>query len=245
VLRNATVVTCASAPIAELVAQRGVEAQRLPLGVDLGRWPLRAPVRRHPDELPRLVHVGSLNPVKDQPTLLRALRQLADRGRDFRLDVVGEDTLGGSVQALAVELGLAERVRFHGFLTQRELRLVVEAAHVALISSRHEAGPVVVLEAAAAGVPTVGTCVGHIAEWSLDATLAVPCQDSVALAAAIESVLDDENLRMRLAQEGLRRAEREDADETARACDEIYRRLAKRAVVRVAEELRPGRQRPP
>ena len=226
VLRGATVVTCTSAPIAELVAERGVQAQRLPLGLDLTRWPLRAPVRRHPDELPRLVHVGSLNPVKDQPTLLRALRRLVDRGRDFRLDVVGEDTLGGSIQALAVELGLGERVRFHGFLAQRELRPIVEAAHVAVISSRHEAGPFFALEAAAVGIPTVGTCVGHIAEWSRDAALAVPCQSPAALAAALESVLDDEDMRIRLANEALRRAERDDAGATARAFNETYRRIA-------------------
>jgi glycosyltransferase involved in cell wall biosynthesis len=228
VLRRATLVTCASTPIVTLVARRGVKAQRLPLGVDLRRWPLRHPVRRRRDEPARLVHVASLNRVKDQPTLLRALRHLADRGRDFHLDVVGEDTLGGRIQAMSVDLGIGQRIRFHGFLTQRQLRPIVEAAHVALVTSRHEAGPVVVLEAAAAGVPTTGTAVGHIAEWSPDAALAVPCQDSAALAAALETVLDDEDLRMRLANEALRRAGREDADATARAFDEIYRRLAER-----------------
>ena len=99
VLRNATFVTCASLPIVELVAERGVEAQRLPLGVDLRRWPLRSPVRRSSGEPVRLVHVASLNRVKDQPTLLRALRLLADGGRDFHVDVVGEDTLDGRIQS--------------------------------------------------------------------------------------------------------------------------------------------------
>jgi glycosyltransferase involved in cell wall biosynthesis len=139
------------------------------------------------------------------------------------LDIVGEDTLGGYIQELAAELGLAERVRFHGFLTQRELRPIVEAAHVAVISSRHEAGPVVVLEAAAVGVPTVGSAVGHIAEWSPRAAHAVPCRDPAALAAALESVLEDEDLRLRLATEAQRHAAREDADRTAHAFSEVYR----------------------
>jgi glycosyltransferase involved in cell wall biosynthesis len=228
VLRNATVVTCASRPIVDLVAQRGIAAQRVPLGVDLRRWPLRGPVRRRRDEQARLVHVASLNPVKDQPTLLRALRMLADCGRDFLLDVVGEDTLGGRIQAMAGELDLAQRIRFHGFLPQADLRPIVEAAHVALVSSRHEAGPLVVLEAAAAGVPTVGTAVGHIAEWSADAALAVPCRDPSTLAEALGAVLDDEDLRMRLALAAQSRAEREDADATARTCNEIYRSLSER-----------------
>jgi glycosyltransferase involved in cell wall biosynthesis len=228
VLRSSTQVTGTSTSICELVARHGVRAQRLPLGVDLQRWPMRAPVRRQRGEQPRLVHIGSLNRVKDQTTLLRAMRILADGGRDFRLDVVGEDTLGGRIHELAKELHMTQQVHFHGFLNQRELRPIVDAAHVAVISSRHEAGPYAMLEAAAAGVPTVGTLVGHVAEWSPHAALGVPHQDPTALARAIETVLDDEDLRLELAHEAMVRAAREDADETARAYDEIYRKLGAR-----------------
>jgi glycosyltransferase involved in cell wall biosynthesis len=226
VLRRATRVTAASRAICELVARYRVTAQRVPLGVDLQCWPLRPPIRRRPSEQPRLVHVANLNRVKDQGTLLRALRVLADRGRDFHLDVIGEDTLGGETQALAAELGVAERIRFHGFLPQREVRRVVEAAHVAVVSSRHEAGPLVVLEAAAAGLPTVGTAVGHIAEWSPQAAVAVPCLDPDALASALERVLADEDLRLLLAAEAQRRVERVDAEQTARAFAALYAELA-------------------
>jgi glycosyltransferase involved in cell wall biosynthesis len=225
VLRAATAVTCASRPIADQIAARGVTPERLPLGVDLRRWPVRSPVRRRPDEPIRLLHVASLNAVKDQATFLRALRRLVDAGRKFQVDVVGEDTLGGQVQALAEDLGLASRIRFHGFLPQRALRPIVEAAHVAVISSRHEAGPIVMLEAALAGVPTVGTAVGHLAEWSPHAALAVPCRDPAALAHAIETLLDDEERRLSVASAALRNAEREDAAHTARAFNELYRRL--------------------
>jgi glycosyltransferase involved in cell wall biosynthesis len=50
-------------------------------------------------------------------------------------------------------------------MTQRQLRPIVEAADLMILSSCHEAGPLVMLEAAVAGVPTVGTAVGHIREW--------------------------------------------------------------------------------
>lgn len=226
VLHRAAMVTCASKAMVDLVAAIGIQAQRLPLGVDLQRWPPGAPSRRRAHEPARFVHVASLNAVKDQTTLLRALRILADAGRDFHLDVIGEDTLGGQIQARAAELGLANHVTFHGFLTQREMRPIVEAAHVALITSRHEAGPVALLEAALAGVPTAGTAVGHIAEWHPHAALAVPCQDPAALAAALGAILDDEDLRLRLAEAALRRAQQEDADATAGAFNAAYRRLA-------------------
>jgi glycosyltransferase involved in cell wall biosynthesis len=226
VIRHATRVTAASAPMCDLIATCGVSAQRVPLGVDLQRWPIRHPVRRRKAEVPRLLHVASLNRVKDQTTLLRAMRLLADRGWNFHLDLVGEDTMAGAMQRLASDLQITERVRFHGFLMQRELRPIVESAHVALISSRHEAGPLVLLEAAIAGVPTVGTAVGHIAEWSPDAASAVPCGDAAALADALSALLENDDLRIRLAAEALRRATLEDADHTARSFHSIYRQIA-------------------
>ena len=228
VLRRATMVTCASQPMIELVTAIGVEAQRVPFGVDLRRWPPRAPARRADGEPPRFVQIADLNRVKDQPTLLRALRKLADGGREFHLDLIGEDTLGGEIQATAAQLGIEHRVTFHGFLTQRAMRPIVDKAHVAIVSSRHEAGPVALLEAAVAGVPTVGTNVGHIAEWNGDAALAVPCRDPDALAAALCTIVDHEDLRLRLADAAQRRALREDADATARAFNDAYRRLVNR-----------------
>jgi len=226
VLRLANRVTCASRPIVELAAARGIKALRLPLGVDLQRWPPRCPVARREGEVLRLVHIASLNRVKDQPTLLQALRLIAERGHQFHLDVVGEDTLGGTVQEMAAQLGVAQRTAFHGFLRHSQLRPLVERAHVCLISSRHEAGPLVVLEAGAVGVPTVGTAVGHIKEWTPHAALAVPCNDFRSLAASIESVSRDEDLRLRLGGAAHARALNEDADQTAHGFNQIYRDLA-------------------
>src|SRR5580658_5156472 len=181
-LRAAAAVTAASAPAVAQLAAWGVRAERVPLGGDLAAWPARAP---------RLLHVASLNAVKDQGSLLHALRALAAECA-CHLDIVGEDTLGGRVQRLAAELGLEARVRFHGFLPQRELRPLMERADLLVVSSRHETGPLVALEAAVAGVPTVGTAVGHIVEWAPQAAVAVPVGDSAALAGAIARLLEDE-----------------------------------------------------
>jgi glycosyltransferase involved in cell wall biosynthesis len=225
VLRSATVVTAASAAMIEALAQIGIAAKRLPLGVDLRAWPPRDPLRRDLGKPARLIHVASLNRVKDQPTLLRALAALP-AGLEFEMDIVGDDTLQGEIQALAVRLGLSARLRFHGFLTQRQLRPLVEQAHLMMISSLHEAGPLAVLEAGVVGVATVGTAVGHIAEWAPQAAAAVPVGDSAALARATAELLGDEYLRLRIAREALCRATREDADYTARGFQAIYASLA-------------------
>jgi len=225
-LHSASRVSAASAPMVAAIAALGVSAVRVPLGVDVAVWPARPPVRRDPQAIAKLIHVGSLNRVKDQPTLLRAVAGLAQAGVDFHLDMVGEDTLGGTMQRLAEQLGLTARVTFHGFLPQRRLRPLIEAAHLMVISSRHEAGPLAALEAAVAGVPTVGTAVGHIAEWAPTAASAAPVADAPALMRAIARVLENEELRLGLAHEALKRATLEDADHTARAFQGIYSALA-------------------
>lgn len=222
VLRATDVVTAASAPILDALHALGLEARRVPLGVDLQAWPPLAPRARRAGPA-RLIHVASLNRVKDQPTLLRALAMLRDAGLAFRMDIVGVDTLQGEMQQLTRQLGLEHCVNFLGFKTQRELRPLMEAADLLVMSSLHEAGPLVLLEAAVAGVPAVGTAVGHFVEWSPAAACAVRVGDWVALADAIRQVLADEPLRLQLAGAAQRRAVLEDADCTARLFEALYR----------------------
>jgi glycosyltransferase involved in cell wall biosynthesis len=226
-LRAATAITAASAPVIESLSKRGLTALRVPLGVDLATWPARAPVRRDPARTARLIHVASLNRVKDQTTLLRALASLVKSDVNFEMDIVGDDTLHGEIQALAATLGLSERVRFRGFLPQRELRPLIDAADLLVLSSRHETGPLAMLEAAVAGVPTVGTAVGHLQEWSPHAAVSVAVGDSASLARAIAGMLDDEERRLRIAREALHRAVREDADYTADRFQAIYGSLVR------------------
>jgi glycosyltransferase involved in cell wall biosynthesis len=227
VLRAASVVTAASAPVIHALGLLGVRAQCIPLGVDLHAWPPREPRRREPGACARLIHVASLNRVKDQTTLLLALAELAKSGTCFDMDIVGEDTLGGQVQSLANQLGIADRISFRGFVPQRALRALVAAADLMIMSSRHEAGPIAMLEAAVLGVPTVGTAVGHVVEWAPRAAICVPVGDAVALAKAIRALLDDEEQRLRVAHAAHERAMRDDANQTARRFQELYEALSR------------------
>ncbi len=225
-LRGATRITAASDTMREQTAALGYDAQLVTLGVDLEAWP-SAPVRRRDPGAPaRLLHVGSINRVKDQGTLFRAAAALRDHGVAFCLDVVGEDTLRGEMQLMTRTLGISDRVRFHGFLPHRQLRPLVDRADLLLVSSRHEAGPLALLEAAVAGVPTVGTAVGHIRDWAPDAAVAVPPEDYRALAAETAALLADEGRRQRLALAAQARAIEEDADRTAERFLDIYRDVA-------------------
>ena len=227
VLRGAQAVTTPSASMISDLKSIGIEARRIPVGVDLRHWQPREPRRRLASAPARLIHVGSLNHVKDQPTLLRAMGQLKARGRQFQLDIVGEDVLCGALQRLCAELGLEKHVRWRGFLRQGALRELMMQADLCVMSSLHDAGPVAVLEAASLGIPTVGTSVGHVAEFAPDSAVATPIGDAVALGFAIEALLDDEDRRFELGRRALQRAVTEDADHTAREFQHLYDRLTR------------------
>ena len=222
-VRLATRITVCTQYQADLATASRARCEIVPIGVDTSLFTPGATPEGPPW---RLLHVASLNRVKDQPTLLGAFRHVLDRGVDAHLDIVGEDTLNGSIHTLADRLGLDARVTFHGVLTSDQLVPLYHRAHLLVVSSRHEAAGVVALEASACGVPIVGTAVGYLADWTPHRARTVPPRDWQGLGAAIVDLLAD-----RAARERTRRSAREwtlahDADWTALRFSRIYGEIA-------------------
>lgn len=234
-LRLAGAVTGGSAYVLRPLGGRA-EVEVVPLGVDCARF--AAPVERPAGPPWRVLHVASINRVKDGATLLRALRLVADQQPDVHLDWVGEDTLGGAMQRLCGELGLTDRVTFHGFRPSDEVAPLYRAAHLHLLASRHESQAVVVGEAAAAGLPTVGTAVGVVADLAPTAAWAVPVGDAAGLAAGALALLRDSARRAALGCAAQHWSQHHDADWTARRFEEIYARVMREARGRGASGAR-------
>jgi len=169
-------------------------ARRVPLGVDLAMFaPMRAPQNDGPT---RILHVASLSGVKDQATLLSAAAALRERGYAFQLDIVGTGPLEPDLRSLAQCLGLSESVRWRGAVPHDQMPRAYRRAHVFVLSSRHEAQGMVALEAAACGVPVVGTAVGVIPELR-PAARTIRVGDAEGLADGIAELVDDEPGRLR------------------------------------------------
>ena len=226
--RLATVVTVCSAYQAELARRCGVTAEVIPLGVDTSVF--RPPAPRQPGPPWRLLHVASLNPVKDQRTLLEAVRLVRAQGVDVHLDIVGEDTLDGAIERTAREKALDTHISFHGPLRSGDLVPLYQRSHLFVLSSRHEAAGVVLLEAAACGLPIAGTAVGYLADWHPQRAVAVPPRDPAALAAAIVSLIRDPDRRAQLSRSAGEWTLAHDADWTADRLERLYERI--RAVQR-------------
>ncbi len=212
--RLATSVTVCTTFQAQLALQNGIKARVIPIGVDTQIFTPTASPR---DVTPpfRLLHVASLNPVKGQAVLLEALRELVREGLDVTLQIAGEDTLGGALRGAATRLGIADRVRFLGYLSSHDLVPLYHSTDLFVLSSLHEAAGVVLLEAAACGVPVVGSAVGFLADWSPDAALTVPANEPRTLATAIGALLTDPHRRHAQAARARAFAVAHDADWTA------------------------------
>jgi len=173
------------------------------------------------------MHVSSLSRLKDQPTLLKAFRIIHSTLLATHLSVVGEDMLSDAVQHQARLMDLDEAASFHGARSQAAVAKMLRTAHVLILSSMYEdAGPLAVLEAAACGVPTVGTAVGLAPELAPDAAVVVPPGDHNALADAVVELLRDEPRRISIAARAREFALEHDAAATAREFEALYAELA-------------------
>jgi glycosyltransferase involved in cell wall biosynthesis len=226
-LRTASAVSAPSRYVMRSAAGIRSDIHWLPTGVDTTIF--RGSIERTCGAPWRLVHVAGLNEVKNQETLLKAVRQVANVFPHIILDCIGVDALNGRVQAIARNLGITDRVRFHGVLTVDEIVPFYHKAHLFVQSSLHESMGAAVLEASAAGVPTVGTNVGIVAEMAPRAAVAVPVSDPGALAKGIVDLLENSHRREALALAAQDFARTYNADWTAAQFEELYRRVAQRS----------------
>lgn len=200
-LRMATAITAGSGQMcagASAARRSTGDVRWLPLGVDTNLF--RHGSAERDGGPPRLVHAASLVPVKDQRMLLRAAGLLRARGIAFQLDLAGEGLLDGELRRLAARLRLDGQVHFHGALRHDALPAFYRGAAAFVLTSRHEAQCMAALEAAACGVPAVGTAVGILPELEPGAALTVPVGRAEALAAALAELLEDGRRRRSMAQ---------------------------------------------
>ncbi len=139
-----------------------------------------------------VVTIGSQeNRYKGHDDLLRAVRELVDRGLDVTATIVGGGRIHQELVELSETLGLAERVRFTGVVDDRECLVdILDSASLFVLPSRTEGMPRALIEAMARALPAIGTDVGGIPEL-LPPDCLVPADDHYALAKAMEKMLLD------------------------------------------------------
>lgn len=165
---------------------------------------------------PLIVTVGRLLPIKGFDHLVEALPLMSSSARAACLLHVGpnrfDERLGDyrlHLEALADRRGLRERVRFAGPLPHAAVRDCLAGADVVVVPSLEEGGNKIVMEAAAAGTPSVMTNTTGTSDWARDAGcgLVVDPGSPAELARGIETVLADRTEAEAMGRRGLAFAE--------------------------------------
>src|SRR6476646_2014486 len=201
----------------DLLRQRcpdsAAKIQRVYNGIDLERFP--APRSCNGDRNPRIVSVGRLVAFKGFADLIDACAAIARRRINFVCDIIGDGPLRETLQAKIEQLDLSSRVNLLGSLSQDAVLEKLQAADIFALASTTDAQgatdvfPTVILEAMASARPVVSTCLAGIPELVVDGQtgMLVPPGDSTVLAQALEQLLRDPELRLRLGDAGRARIE--------------------------------------
>ena len=184
----------------------GSEAKRVERvynGIRTDSLPFTSPASR-----PRLVvAVGPLEETSGFEYLIEATAKLIGRGQHLHCHIMGSGSLESELDALIVKHNLRESVRINVIASHEEMQQEIRNAAVAVAPSvvagdgTTSGLPSILLEAMTVGTPCIATDVGGIPEIVVDGQtgIQVPQKDANALSKAIEKVLGDDVMRVRLA----------------------------------------------
>ncbi len=165
------------------------------------------PRRDEPSVPGHVLFVGTVEPRKNVPGLLRAYSELVGRRPDApALVLSGRLPAEGIGALLQEEPAIAGRVRAMGYVSDADRQRLFREASMLVMPSFDEGFGIPALEAMTMGVPVVVARRGALPEVVGDAGLLVEIEDPRALAAAMERVLTDAGVRRQLTDAGVRRA---------------------------------------
>jgi glycosyltransferase involved in cell wall biosynthesis len=173
--------------------------------VHYGIAPRSAP-RPYRRRQPRLLCVGRLIPIKGHIVLLRAFADAKRQVPDLTLDVAGRGPLEPALKALARELGVADSVRFLGYVSP--IQDAIDDAAIVVVPSMGEGFGMVALEAMERARPVIAAAIGGLGELVRDGETGLLVEPGAAepLTRAIVELAGDLGLAARMGRAGRERA---------------------------------------
>jgi glycosyltransferase involved in cell wall biosynthesis len=174
-----------------------------------------------------MLYLGTLEPRKNVPLLLRAFAELAPRYPEARLVIAGKKGWHfDEIFNTARSLNLTDRALFTGYIDEADKPALMRGAFLFVYPSLHEGFGIPVLEAMASGVPAIAGNRTSIPEIAGDGALLIDPESLPELSNALEFLYSDPAARTRLAAKGLEQAARFSWTKTAEETAAIYREEA-------------------
>ncbi len=154
-----------------------------------------------------ILYVGTLKKRKNILNLIKAYKNMREKGRKERLMIVGEKGEEyQNIYKVVKRLGLEEEVFFTGYLPEELLPLYYNCASLFIYPSLYEGFGLPVLEAMASGTPAITSNISSLPEVAGDAALSVNPDDTEEMAKLMEKVLSNKELAEEMREKGIKRA---------------------------------------
>ncbi len=204
----------------------------IPLGLvpPVFQRPSRAERGWAPDTL-HVVTVGRLVPRKGYEDLLRGFASLKER--HAVLHIVGDGPCAQALEELCRTLGMAERVVFHGRVSEEEKFCLLSLADIYVSASHHEGFGICFLEAMCVGLPIVATDTGGQTDFLVAGknAILIPPRRPEQITHALDWLWSDAALRQALAQQNQRDIQRYLIRATADRYEAVFNRVSRRKAI--------------
>lgn len=234
VFNQAKIVTTPTETGVQIIQKRlKVEAIAISSGIDLERFNPYGETHwikekyNLPDK-PVLLYVGRLDPEKHIEEILQSVA-VAARKVDFCFVVVGKGISKKNLEQLAIELGIADRVIFSGFVPDEDLPFFYKLSRCFVIASIAELLSLVTLQAMASGLPIIAVDAGALSELVMEKMNGFLYKegDILTLAQRIGEIITNNELHDQMSKKSLEYIHRHDINKTMESFEQLYRRYCR------------------
>ncbi|TCK68826.1 colanic acid/amylovoran biosynthesis glycosyltransferase [Winogradskyella wandonensis] len=204
----------------------------VPIGIDSSFFKREQSISMIKSKPFKLITVGRLLPLKGQYLGIQVVKILKDKGYDIQYTLVGDGDELEKLQKIVDQLNLHESVTFVGVKNQAEVKLMLEASDVFLMTStndkydRAEAFGIVSLEAQAMGLPVIGFNSGGFPDTLIDGITGFLVEDKNinAMSSEVEKLINNPNLLSSISENAIKHVrENFDLKITNKKYTDLYR----------------------
>ncbi len=207
-----------------------VPVEALSNGVDLSQFspgkPKASILKKYKIDVgrPRVLYVGRVDPEKSIGVVLTAFKEVLSKIPEAEFMIVGDGTDKMNLEKMTEEHGISGNVRFLGRVLPPDLQEIYRTGDLFATASETETQGIVLIEAAATGLPLVAVDAGAVSELCQDKRNGILCEpkDVSGIANAIVTILSDKKLKGEYGKNSLEVAAKHDLNTTLSRFEEIY-----------------------